>query len=383
MLQGLAAFAQGRIERRFWSPRPDLEVRKLAAIEALSRYGRAQPQMLSSINLRPQQWPTAAVIDWLQILQRVQGLPGQTQRLDEAQQILRARINVTGTRLSFNNEQDDFWWWLMDSPDANAARLILAVLELPAWRDDLPRMVVGTLGRQKQGAWLTTTANLWGSLALQKFSQRFEAVPPSGRTLISTAGVARSIDWAQSPAGGQMLLPWPAGAGTLEVRQEGAGKPWLTLQSLAAVELKAPIRAGYSLQRSISAVQRKDPQRWSRGDIVRVRLEIDAQADMSWVVVNDPVPAGATILGSGLGRDSVIATRGEQRQGRAWPAFEERSFEAYRSYFEFMPSGKHVLEYSLRLNNPGRFLLPPSRVEALYAPDSFGETPNTPLEVAP
>ena len=383
MLQGLAAFAQGRIERRFWSPRPDLEVRKLAAIEALSRYGRAQPQMLSSINLRPQQWPTAAVIDWLQILQRVQGLPGQTQRLDEAQQILRARINVTGTRLSFNNEQDDFWWWLMDSPDANAARLILAVLELPAWRDDLPRMVVGTLGRQKQGAWLTTTANLWGSLALQKFSQRFEAVPPSGRTLISTAGVARSIDWAQSPAGGQMLLPWPAGAGTLEVRQEGAGKPWLTLQSLAAVELKAPIRAGYSLQRSISAVQRKDPQRWSRGDIVRVRLEIDAQADMSWVVVNDPVPAGAAILGSGLGRDSVIATRGEQRQGRAWPAFEERSFEAYRSYFEFMPSGKHVLEYSLRLNNPGRFLLPPSRVEALYAPDSFGETPNTPLEVAP
>ena len=47
------AFVEGRIERRFWSPRADLDVRKLAAIEALSRYGRAQPKMLGSINITP------------------------------------------------------------------------------------------------------------------------------------------------------------------------------------------------------------------------------------------------------------------------------------------------------------------------------------------
>ena len=34
-----------------------------------------------------------------------------------------------------------------------------------------------------------------------------------------------------------------------------------------------------------------------RGDVVRVRLDIDAQSDMTWVVVNDPIPSGATILG--------------------------------------------------------------------------------------
>ena len=37
----------------------------------------------------------------------------------------------------------------MDSADANAARLILAVLDDPAWKDDLPRMVVGSLARQR------------------------------------------------------------------------------------------------------------------------------------------------------------------------------------------------------------------------------------------
>jgi uncharacterized protein YfaS (alpha-2-macroglobulin family) len=91
---------------------------------------------------------------------------------------------------------------------------------------------------------------------------------------------------------------------------------------------------------------------------------VDAQADMNWVVVSDPVPAGATLLGSGLGRDSQIATRSERKEGSAWLAYEERSFEAFRSYFEHLPRGRHVVEYTVRLNNPGRFLLPPTRVEA-------------------
>ena len=78
--------------------------------------------------------------------------------------------------------------------------------------------------------------------------------------------------------------------------------------------------------------------------------------------MSDPVPGGATILGSGLGRDSAIATRTEQRAGTAWAAYEERSFEAFRNYFEHLPRGKHVIEYSVRLNNPGTFALPPTRV---------------------
>jgi alpha-2-macroglobulin len=117
--------------------------------------------------------------------------------------------------------------------------------------------------------------------------------------------------------------------------------------------------------------------------VLRVRLELEAQSDMSWVVVSDPVPGGATLLGSGLGRDSQIATRNEKREGSAWAAFEERSFEAFRNYFEYLPRGKHVVEYTVRLNNPGRFSLPPTRVEAMYAPETFGELPNAPIEVSP
>ena len=183
-----------------------------------------------------------------------------------------------------------------------------------------------------------------------------------------------------------MTLAWPAVPGPLNVAQDGSGKPWLTVQSLAAVPLKAPVRAGYSVTRSVSAVEQKDASKdktsqWSRGDVVRVRIEVEAQTDMTWVVVSDPVPGGATILGSGLGRDSAILTGTEKRSGNAWPAYEERSFEAFRSYFEYLPKGKHVIEYTVRLNNPGKFSLPPTRVEAMYAPETFGEVPNAMVDV--
>jgi len=257
------------------------------------------------------------------------------------------------------------------------------VLDDPAWKDDLPRLVTGSLGRQRNGAWLTTTANLWGSLALDKFAAKFESVRIAGRTTAHTGGPASAIDWSRQPKGGVMQLPWPEKQDTLTVTQEGTGKPWLTVQSLAAIPLKAPLRAGYAVTRTVTAVEQKTKGSWSRGDVLRVRLEVDAQSDMTWVVVSDPVPGGATLLGSGLGRDSEIATQAAPSDDKAWPTFEERSFEAFRSYFEYLPRGKHVIEYTVRLNNPGQFSVPPTRVEAMYSPETFGEAPNAAIEVKP
>ncbi len=177
MLDGLAAFVEGRIERRFWSPqsRPRRAQARRASKRCRATAARSRG-MLGSIDDHAQ--PVAHRRgDRLagHPAPRATAFPQQAARLEEAQQILRARLTYAGTTLRFSNEDDDFWWWLMDSADANAARLILAVLDDPAWRDDLPRLVVGSLGRQQRGAWLTTTANLWGALALDKFSAKFES----------------------------------------------------------------------------------------------------------------------------------------------------------------------------------------------------------------
>ncbi|MGA1348894.1 MAG: hypothetical protein ACO31J_11035, partial [Burkholderiaceae bacterium] len=56
------------------------------------------------------------------------------------------------------------------------------------------------------------------------------------------------------------------------------------------------------------------------------------------------------VLGGGLARDSEIAMRGQRDEGSAWVAFDERSATAFRRYFELLPRGRHVVEYTLRLN---------------------------------
>nr|WP_239024429.1 MG2 domain-containing protein [Ramlibacter humi] len=407
MERGLTAFIEGKIQRDFWSPRKDLDVRKLAALEALSRYGKAPARLLGSITIAPNQWPTSAVIDWLNILKRVPDVPQRDQRIAEASQMLRARLSYQGTKLVFSTERDDYWWWLMANGDVNTARLILAVMDDPAWKDDMGRLANGFIARQQRGAWLTTTANLWGGLALEKFARKFESVPVAGVTRAALGSQSGAVDWAKvervkaADATGAMherslygapatpgtlrnnavMLPWGAGKDTLTVTHQGAGKPWLTLQSLAAIDLKAPFSAGYQLKKTITPVEQAVAGKWSRGDVARITLEVTASADMTWVVVSDPVPGGATILGSGLGRDSQIATQGEKRAGAAWAAFEERSFEAFRSYYEYLPKGTVKVEYTVRLNNVGDFALPPSRVEAMYAPEMFGELPNARLKV--
>ena len=62
-------------------PTADLTLRKLAAIEALARHGRARKEMLDSITIDPPLWPTSALVDWIGILQRVPSLPQRDPRL--------------------------------------------------------------------------------------------------------------------------------------------------------------------------------------------------------------------------------------------------------------------------------------------------------------
>ena len=383
METGLRGFVEGSVSRTSPLPTADLSIQKLTAMEALSRVDKMEPGLLGSIAVEPNLWPTSALIDWLNILLKEEKIPNRASRLKEADQILKSRLNFQGTTMTFSTERTDTLWWLMVSNDVNAVRTVLTLLPLKSWKEDMPRVIQGALGRQKRGRWDLTLANAWGVLAVEKFSKVFEAEPVSGTSTGRLSGQTKSMDWGESSKGDAILFPWPERREELALSHAGTGKPWMTVQSLAAIPLKEPFSSGYRIEKKLLPLEKKNADRWRRGDLVRVRLELEAQTDQTWVVVSDPVPAGASILGTGLGRDSQLVTKGEERKGYVWPAYEERSFEAFRAYFEYVPKGKWSVEYTMRLNQPGAFQLPPTRVEALYFPEMMGEIPNFPFEVEP
>jgi hypothetical protein len=300
----------------------------------------------------------------------------------------------------------------MVNSDINTAKLLLTVLDDATWKADVARIANGFIARQKDGVWHSTTANMWGGLALEKFSNKFEAVPVAGSTKASLANASAVIDWAKvsriqanegtavgggvasfgaSPKVGDYknnsgFLQWQktGDKASLTVTHQGSGKPWLTLQSVAAVPVKEAFSAGYQVSKTITPLEGAVKGKYSRGDVLRIHVEVNATTDMSWVVLTDPIPAGATILGSGLGRDSEIEnTRSLTRSfvDSAELAFEERSFEAFRAYYQFVPKGKFSIDYTVRLNSVGEFSMPATRIEAMYAPEIFGVFPNPIIKV--
>jgi alpha-2-macroglobulin len=403
MLKGLEDFVAGRIHRYGNLQSADLTLRKLAAIDALARYERARPAMLDSLEINPNLWPSSGVIDWISVLQRLPEIAGHDEQLKQARQILQSRLMFSGTTMNFSTEKQDYLWWLMVSPDLNAVRALRLLAEDPDMEAaDVGRLARGALARQSNGHWSTTVANAWGAVALRYFQTHFEKIPVAGTTQVKLGEQAVSLNWAdaktaaqQEPrhidpskgtpmgAGLSTHFGWPKTAAPLSIQHLGAGKPWAFVTSRAALPLEKPLFAGYKLKRSVTAIEQKTRGLWQRGDTYRVQLEIDAQSDMTWVVVNDPVPAGATILGSGLGGDSSQLAAGEKQAGWQRPAFEERAFDGFRAYYAYVPKGKFSIEYTVRLNNAGRFAMPASRVEAMYAPEIFAETPVPAMQVKP
>jgi uncharacterized protein YfaS (alpha-2-macroglobulin family) len=383
MVGGLRAFVDGSIQRDSALATPDLVLRKLAAVAALARVGHAEPAMLDSIPIEPNLWPTSAVLDWWSILQRMPELPERDARLQAVEQVVHARLNLQGTTMGFSTERNDTLFWLMAGPDTNALRLILHLIDFGLWRDDVPKLVHGAFGRQQQGTWQTTVADAWGAVAMRRFSATFEAAPVTGTTTLALGDATQRLDWTTAPA--PVELPWPAAPADLTITHAGSGEPWVTVSSRAAIPLAAPLSSGYRITKTVTPIEPRVAGQLSVGDRLRVRLAVDAQSDMTWVVVNDPIPAGASHLGTGLASDSQIAAgdANKNEEQAAAPAFVERRFDAYLAYYDFLAKGPLVTEYVIRLNQSGRFELPPTRVEALYAPEMFGEIPNSAVEVQP
>jgi hypothetical protein len=296
-----------------------------------------------------------------------------------------ARLNAQGTALHLSSDPRNDLWWLMVSPAGNMVRLVLVALDANRWHDDLPKIMQGALAMQQRGAWPGTISNAWGALAVKKFAAAFESTPITGITRATLGASSDQLDWAHGLKGGTLDFMWPPAPTNLALAHGGAGSPWAQIRTSAAIPLKTPFTSGYAITKTITPVDSTHAGRWKQGDLARVHLKVDAQTDMTWVVVDDPIPAGASHLGIGLARESQIAISGENENNQSWvwPAYTERAFSGFHAYYSYVPKGPFEIEYTIRLNQIGTFQLPPTHVQAIYEPEMLGELPNAPFTVNP
>jgi alpha-2-macroglobulin len=401
MLNALTLFAQGKLNRGLYSPRPGSDsARLMSAIEALSLYDRATPAMLTVIDAKPQAmalWPTSQVIDWVSAVARIKfdakSQAQQQQWLEQGYGVLRNRLTLTGTDITFDNESRDDWWWMMSNADTNAARLLFNIMDsrdqssalLAQWLQDMPRLMNGLVARQKQAHWSTTTANLWGSLALERYGKNFEREPVDGTTAIQGPSTqSTNVVWKGGQAKPVQLKLDTGTTSNFELKHTGTGRPYATVNLEASVPIKEAQDQGFKLSKKLIPVSQAQADKVTVGDVFRVELTITAAQSMTWVAVSDAIPAGASILGNLRSSDiekqksenAASKASGVNNWSWAWLAYEEPRFDAYRAFYEFMPAGTTTLSYTFRVSQAGTLKVSPSRAEAMYKPTISGSLPN-------
>jgi hypothetical protein len=376
-IDAMKAVLDGRLRREDYG---DVRLQRIAAFSALARQGAATSAMLGQLGIAPNEMPTSSLADYLAALAKVPGLANGAQLRADGEQVLRRRLVYEGTRIDLS-DKGNMPWWLMSSDDEAAIKAVMVTLGRPGWQAETPKMMVGVAMRQQRGHWGTTTGNAWGTIAVRKFMAAYPAEAIAGVTTASLGSASVSRPWPLLEPQRSFSLPLPAAATPLVMRQAGGAGPWAFVRVKAAVPLTQPLMAGYKMTKQVSVVQGLVPGRYTRGDVIKVTISVEASAERNWVVINDPVPSGATVIGSLGGQSEMLNAQAGTAEGVS-PNWIERGQGSWRAYYGWVPRGSFTISYVMRLNASGKFSLPATRVEAMYSPEIRAQLPNEVMTVA-
>lgn len=266
--------------------------------------------------------------------------------------------------------------------------------------DLIPKIVRGLLAHRVKGRWENTQENAFVLLALDRYFQVYEKATPNfvARTWLGEdyAGSfefrGRTTDSRQLNVPMSYLMSSAVSLGqtrNLALSKEGAGRLYYRIgMSYAPTSLQLkPYDAGFTVARSYEAVddpndvRREEDGTWriKAGARVRVRLTMFAQSRRYHVALVDPMPAGFEALNPALAVTGNIPrddkdTSSRNRWWWTWQWFEHQNMrdERVEAFTSLLWEGVYNYSYVARATTPGNFVVPPSKAEEMYHPETFG-----------
>jgi hypothetical protein len=288
---------------------------------------------------------------------------------------------------------------LDDWMDTNVESTALAVQALAAHEPESPVLeaAVRYLMANRTGSyWISTKATamvLYGLLDYMK--ARKETAAPSAVDVFVNGQQAGTVSFtAQSlsaPEPAVVTAPAQEGANDVRLVKRGGGALyWSATASFydarSPVERTgsralAMVRRYFSLTpvtKGARTVFRETPFGGTAnpGDVVLVRLSVAGSPDWRYLMIEDPLPAGAEPIAD----DDLYEL--ERRAGSAW-WFGRREYRDDRAVFfrDRLVDGRLDLHYLLKITTPGAFKAMPARVVPMYASGISASSEVQPLDV--
>lgn len=280
---------------------------------------------------------------------------------------------------AIHDEQCGMYWndlptiplWLPQySPIETQAAMIEAFSEIAQDKKSVEEMKIWLLSRKQTHAWKSSraSANAIFALLRENGDNKPAAVPVK---------VFAPVNVRFSGADAQPLSSGPQEASPnlakISAKNEGnapvfISAHWTYSQPLSAVIADAPAN-GFSVKKSVFKRERtingKFVLRPARleilkpGDEIVVRLTLKADRDFEFVCLKDFRASGC---------EPAEALSGWRSNNLLWYYGEPRDTET-RFYFDRLPAGTHVFEYSQRVRTPGLYSSGFAEIRSLYAPE--------------
>ncbi len=329
---------------------------------------------------------------------------------------IEASLRLDGPVARSTEALGDGYVELLDSETRTTALVLRGLLAAKPGHPLGAPLAMGLLADRKGGAWRSTQEAAWALIALVDYRNAQEKVEPSfdahvflgDNDVLTAAFKGRSVE-AKSQTFPAARLGDAQNA-ALGFTVDGSGKLFYEAR-LRYARQKLPtdvIDRGFfvekrlrkvtpeNLDEALATVPNKELLDFAGSDLVLADVVVVTPKPRSFVVIDDPLPAGfeaidmrlATSSGR-LGGAEYSAPRfdeDDEATGRAdqfsWYTKELRD-DRVLFFVDHMAAGVYRYRYLARATSFGKFVVPPTRAEAMYAPEIFGRNGATTIEVKP
>ena len=306
------------------------------------------------------------------------------------------RATETAATAHFVTSYTDGEYLLLHSERRADGVILEALIGDQPQNDLIPKIVRGLLAHRKQGRWGNTQENVFILLALDRYFNVYEKATPDfvakawlGDTFAGQQQFrGRSTDRQQINVPMSYLVE-KEGTQNLALTKEGTGRLYYRIgMSYAPTNLKLkPADYGFTVERVYEAIDnpadvRRDADgTWhiKAGATVRVRLTLAAPSRRYHVALVDPLPAGLEAMNPALAVTGEIPAdqndttkRGGWWWWRNWFEHQNLRDERAEAFTSLLWEGVYNYAYVARATTPGTFVVPPTKAEEMYHPETFG-----------
>lgn len=299
----------------------------------------------------------------------------------------------TAGAVSFTSGYTDSDYLTLGSDRRTDAIVLDALIANTPKSDLVDKVVAGLLAHRTKGRWDNSQENTFVLLALKRYYDTYESVSPDFIARVwlgqqfagerdfkgrSTDRVRIDVPMAELIKGGKR---------DLVLQKDGTGRLYyrIGLKYVPADLTLEALDRGFVVKRTYEAVDNPADVKqdadgtWKikAGAKVRIRLTMVAESQRTFVALVDPLPAGLEALNPDLAVTQPVPNdpNGVAKQGWWWgnwyahQQFRDDRSEAFTTY---LPAGVYDYSYVARATTPGSFVVPPTRAEEMYAPETFG-----------